>query len=89
MLVPLTYCGLAVSSVMCDVADLMVEFMISHMAKNFRLDLYRFVLTCNSPSLLSPLPSLQEVSGWGSPYAVLSETLQDQTQLWLEGALGW
>ena len=50
MLVPLTYCGL---SVMCGVADLMVEFMISHMAKNFRLDLYRFVLTCNSSSLLS------------------------------------
>lgn len=54
--VPLTYCGL---SVLC-VTDLMVEFMVSHMAKNFRLDLYRFVLTSNPPSPLTslPLPSL-------------------------------
>ena len=31
---------IAYSFVICRV-DLMVEFMISHMAKNFRLDLYR------------------------------------------------
>ena len=34
------YMYIAYSFVFCCV-DLMVEFMISHMAKNFRLDLYR------------------------------------------------
>lgn len=71
----------------------MVEFMISHMAKNFKLDLYRFIFCCSSQGYFCINDGLmcvyvQKVSGSGSPDALLPETLQDQTQLQLEGAVG-
>ena len=59
--------------------DLMVEFMISHMAKNFKLDLYRlgsFLDTYSPPACCCYIYNVgQEVSGCSSSDAVLPETL--------------